>query len=70
MMSHEFLYHAWYERQVPEVVLDFVENSMSLKPPGVAVTADCFFIIGLMIGVPFHVNDIPVKDKRLDLNFF
>ena len=69
MMSHEFLYHAWCERQVPEVILDFVENSVSLKSPSVGVTAHCFFIVGLMIGVPFRVNGISVEDKRLDLNF-
>ena len=68
-MSHVFLYHAWYERQVPEIILDFVENSMSLTPPSDIIIADCFFITGLMIGVPFDVNDIPLKDKRLDLNF-
>jgi hypothetical protein len=68
-MSHVFLYYAWNEGEVPEVVLDFVENSMSIEPPSNTVIADCFFIIGLMIGVPFHVNDIPVKDKRLDLKF-
>ena len=68
-MSHVFIYHTWHEGQVPEVVLDFVENSMSIESLSNTVVADCFFIIGLMIGVPFHINDIPVKDKRLDLSF-
>ncbi|KAF9778912.1 hypothetical protein BJ322DRAFT_1113791 [Thelephora terrestris] len=67
-MSHVLLYHACHERQVPEVVLDFVENSLSLESTSNAVIADCFFIIGLTIGVSFHVNDILVKDKRSDLN--
>ena len=67
--SHVFLYHARCEGQVPEVVSDFVESSMSLEPSSNTVIADCFYIIGLMIGVPFHINDIPVKDKRLDPNF-
>ena len=67
--SHVFLYHAWCEGQVPEVVSDFVESSMSLEPPSDAIVADCFLIIGLMVGVPLHVNDVPVKDKRFDLSF-
>ena len=68
-MSHVFLYHAWHGGQVPEVVLDFVGDSMTIEPPSDTVIADCFFIIGLMIRVPFHINDIFVKDKRLDLGF-
>ena len=67
--SHVLLYHTSHEEQVPEIVLDFVENSISIEPPSNTVIADCFFIIGLMIGVSFHTNDIPVKDKRLDLSF-
>jgi len=70
-MSHVFLYRAWHEGQsVSEAVMDFVENSMSLRPPSDVVITDCLFIIGLMIGVRFHVSDITVRDKRLDLNLF
>ena len=65
-MSHVFLYSVWHEKQVSEVVMEFVENSMSLRPPSDIVTTDCLFIIGLMIGVPVHVGDITVRDKRLD----
>ena len=68
-MSHVFLYKAWYEGQVSEVVMDFVEDSMSAKPPSDIVITDCLFIIGLMIGVPFHVGDITVRDKRLGSSF-
>ena len=64
-ISHVFLYHAWHEGQASEVVMDFVEHSMSLKRPGDIVITDCLFIIGLMIGVPLHVSDITVRDKRL-----
>ena len=66
-MSHVFLYRAWAEKELSEVVMDFVEDSMSLRPPSDIVTTDCLFIIGLMIGVPFHVSDITVRDKRLGL---
>ena len=68
-MSHVFLYHAWYEGQVSEAVMDFVENSMSLRLPSDIVITDCLFIIGLMIGIPFHVSDITVRDKRLNYYF-
>ena len=69
-MSHVFLYCAWHEGQVSEVVVGFVENSMSLKPPSDIVITDCLFIIGLIIGIPFHVSDIIVRDKRLGSYFF
>ena len=65
-MSHVFLYRAWHEGQLSEVVMDFVENSMSLKSPSDIVITDCLLIIGLTIGVPLHVSDITVRDKRLD----
>jgi hypothetical protein len=68
-MSHVLLYHACHEQQVPEVVLEFMEDSLSLESPSEAVIADCFFIIGLAIGVSFNVNDVLVKDKRLGLKF-
>ena len=63
-MSHVFIYHAWH--QDPEDAIDFVEHSLSLEWPRDTVVTDCFLIIGLMIGVPFHVGDIIVRDKRLD----
>ena len=69
-MSHVFLYHAWHEEELTEVVMDFVEHSMSFKPPSDIVIADCLFIIGLMIGIPIHVRDLTVRDKRLGLDFF
>jgi len=49
--------------------MDFVENAMSLQLPSDIVITDCLFIIGLMIGIPFHVSDITVRDKRLNLFF-
>ena len=66
-MSHMFLYLTWCEGQVSQAAMDFVVNSASMRPPsGGAVVADCFFIIGLMIGIPLHVSDLTVGDKRLD----
>ena len=70
-VSHVFIYRAWHEGQpLSEIVIGFVENSMSLRPPSDVVITDCLFIIGLMVGVPFHVSDITVKDKRSGLYFF
>ena len=67
-MSHVFLYCAWHDGQsLSEVVMDFIEESVSLRPLSDAVVTDCLFIIGLMVGVSFHVNDITVRDKRLDV---
>ena len=69
-MSHVFLYHVWHERKVSKVAMDFVENAISVKPSNEIVITDCLFIIGLMIGVPFHISDITVQDKRLYSFFF
>jgi hypothetical protein len=66
-MSHVFLYLAWHEGEaLSEVVMEFVENTMSLKLPSDAVIVDCLFIIGLMVGVHLHVSEIIIRDKRLD----
>ena len=63
-MSHVFIYHAWHEGELSEAVMDFVETSMFCKPPSDIVIADCLFIIGLMIGIPLHIRDLTVRDKR------
>ena len=68
-MSHVLLYRAWHEGQLSQVVVDFVESSMSLRPPSDIIITDCLFIIGLTIGVPFHINDTTTRDKRLDSIF-
>ena len=66
-MSHVLLYRAWHEGQLSEVVMDFVEYSVTLEPTSSdAIITDCLFITGLMIGIPFHVSDVTVRDKRLD----
>ena len=70
-MSHVFLYRAWNKGQsLSEVVMDFVGNSMSQRGVSDTIITDCLIIIGLMVGVPFHVNDITVRDKRLYMHFF
>ena len=70
-VSHVFLYRAWHEGQgLSKVVMDFVKDSISLRPPSDAVITDCLFIIELMIRVPFHISDITVRDKRLGVDPF
>lgn len=67
-VSHVFLYRAYNEGQpLLADAMGFVENPMSQRWPSDAVVTDC---IGLVLGVPFHVNDITVRDKRLKLNSF
>jgi len=68
-MSHALLCHAWHEGQPSEVVMDFVEDSLSLEPPSDIVIMDSLFTIGLMIDIPFYVNDITVRDKMLGWGF-
>ena len=68
-MSHVFVYRTWHEGQVSEVVIDFIKDLFQYGEPSDVVITDCFIIIGLMIGVNFHVNDITVKGKRFDLDF-
>ena len=63
-MSHVLLYYTWHEGAVHDVVMGFVENSMSVDPRSDILITNCLFIIGLSIGIPFHVNDITVRDKR------
>ena len=69
-MSHVLLYHAWNEGRLSEAMMDFVERSMSLRPPSDIVVTNWLFIIGLMVGVPLHINDITVRDKRLERDSF
>jgi len=67
---HVLLYYAWYEGRVSEVVMDFVDYSVSLEPPSDILITDYLFIIGLMLDIPIHVRDLTVRDKRLDLDLF
>jgi len=63
-MSHVLLYCAWERGRLSEAMTSFIENIMSLEPPNDIVTTNWLFIIGLVIDIPLHVNDITVRDKR------
>lgn len=67
-LSHIFLYRAWdylcYSSKLPDEVEAFVNNTFSTEDAHPAVIADCLFIVSLVIGIPLHVDDLAVDDKR------
>jgi len=68
-MGHILLYHAWdvlrKDEALPDDVKEFVLHSLRLEPPPLAPTvADCLLIIGLLLGIKLHVDDLLVVDKR------
>jgi len=67
-LSHIFLYRAWdhlcYASKLPDDVEAFVTHAFSTEDAHPAVIADCLFIVSLVIGVPLHVDDLAVDDKR------
>jgi len=67
-LSHIFLYRAWdhlcYASKLPDDVEAFVTYAFSAEGTHPAVIADCLFIVSLVIGVPLHVDDLAVDDKR------
>ena len=67
-LSHILLYRAWdhlcYTSKLPEEVEAFVTYAFSAKDAHPAVIADCLFIVSLVIGIPLHVDDLAVDDKR------
>ena len=66
-MGHIFLYRAWDVLRkgypLPNDVRAFVQYSLQLEPPPPIVT-DCLFIIGLVLGIKLHIDDLLVVDKR------
>ena len=67
-LSHILLYRAWdhlcYVSELPDDVEAFIAHAFSTTSTHLAVIADCFFIISLVAGVPLHVDDLAVDDKR------
>jgi hypothetical protein len=68
-MGHILLYRAWdvirKGETLPDDIRGFVLHSLGLEPPppGPIVT-DCLFIIGLVLGIKLHIDDLLVIDKR------
>ena len=66
-VSHLFVYHAWRNPQSKDVPV-FVKYSLDPgKSPSDAVITDCLYIINIMLGAPFRIEDLTERDKRLDL---
>ena len=67
-LSHILLYQAWdhlcYSPKLPDEVQEFVTLALSASDVHPAVVADCLFIISLLVGLPLHVDDLAVVDKR------
>ena len=67
-LSHILTYRAWdhlcYTSKLSDDVEAFVIHALSSAETHPAVVADCLFIISLMIGIPLHVDDLAVNDKR------
>ena len=69
-MGHILLYRAWDLLRNGESLRDdikgFVLHSLALEPPPPAlIVTDCLFIIGLVLGIGLHIDDLLVIDKRL-----
>ena len=67
-LSHILLYRAWdhlcYASKLPDDVEVFLTHAFSTADTHPAVIADCLFIVSLVIGIPLHVDDLAVDDKR------
>ena len=68
-MGHILLYRAWDAHRrgaaLPDDVQGFVVHSLRKEPPPPApIAVDCLFIVGLLLGIGLHVDDLVVIDKR------
>jgi len=68
-MAHILLYRALdvfkKGELLPDDIKEFVLHSLRLDPPPpTPIVTDCLFIIGLVLGIKFHTDDLLVRDKR------
>ena len=68
-MAHILLYRAWDTLEITGVLSEdvtcFVKHTLSLDPPpSDAIVADCLLIVGLILGIGIHIDDLSVVDKR------
>ena len=68
-MGHILLYRAWdvlrKGEPLPDDIKEFVLHSLRLEPPPPApIVADCLLIIGFVLGIKLHIDDLLVVDKR------
>ena len=74
-MAHILLYRAWdvlgSSRKLSDDVTGFIRYSLSMDPPpSDAIVADCLMMIGLLIGINIHVDDLSVVDKRYEVRWW
>ncbi|KAF9649519.1 hypothetical protein BDM02DRAFT_3128351 [Thelephora ganbajun] len=72
-MGHILLYRAWdvlgKNEPLPDDIREFVLHSLKLEPPPPApIVVDCLFIIGLVLGIKLHIDDLLVGDKSRECN--
>lgn len=68
-MAHILLYRAWdalgSSPKLSDDVTEFIRHSLSMDPPpSDVIVADCLMMIGLLIGINIHVDDLSIVDKR------
>lgn len=68
-LSHILLYRAWDTTRdsgkLTSDVAGFVEYTMALDPPAASsIETDCLLMVGLLVGIPIHTDDLLVSDKR------
>ena len=68
-LSHILLYRAWDTirdaGKLTSEVTGFIEYTMALDPPAASsIETDCLLMIGLLVGIPIHTDDLLVSDKR------
>ena len=66
-MGHILLYRAWDAirtgESLPDDTKEFVLHTLRSKLSA-PIVADCLFIIGLVLGIELHIDDLLVADKR------
>ena len=67
-MGHILIYHAWEilknSEPLPRYIKEFVSySSQSDHPLPAPIIADCFFLIGFLLGIDLHRDDLPTVDK-------
>jgi len=67
------LYRTWDTIGTTDVlspdVTCFIKHSLSLDPqPPAAIVADCLLMIGLVLGIGIHVDDLSVVDKSQEVS--
>jgi len=68
-MGHILLYHTWGVLKkggvFPNDIKEFIQYSVKLQlPPLAPIVADCFFLIGFLLGISLHQDDLLAVDKR------